>query len=253
MKKIMIILAIFLSVFAEHLNELAYKCDDKDYNSCTNLAINLLKENDKNYNKINQLLKISCNKDVALACHYLSLSYFNSIGVKKDTKLAKSLANKACDLVYLKSCHNLGNIYKYALANTKINYSKAIKYYELSCNKGLANSCYELANLYQYNLINNDDLMLINHSKACDLEFGASCYQIGYFAYFKKYNLADLKLALKYFLKACELNQNLACMMSANIYEKQKDIENALKYYKKACELRSFTSCNNYERIKDKK
>lgn len=238
---------LFFCVYAM-ASDLAIKCKENDYSSCTNLAISLINSDIKRAKK---LLALSCEKDVALACHRLSMIYFN--GAKKNTQLAKELANKACDLGYLQSCHNLGNIYKYSLAKTKQDFLKAINYYEKNCDKKYANSCYELANLYQYYLPINDDYVLLNHSKACDLDLAASCYQIGYFAYFKKYNLNDLKLALKYFLKTCELNYNLACMMSANIYEKQNNLENALKFYKKACDLRNFTSCNNYERIKDKK
>lgn len=244
MKKLFI---LFFCVYAM-ASDLATKCKENDYLSCTNLAISLI---NNDLEKAKKLLALSCKEDVALACHRLSLIYFNT--AMKNTQLAKELANKACDLGYLQSCHNLGNIYKYSLADTKQDFLKAINYYEKNCDKKYANSCYELANLYQYYLPINDDYVLLNHSKSCDLEFASSCYQIGYFAYFKKYNLNDLELALKYFLKACELNQNLACMMSANIYEKQNNIENALKFYKKACDLRSFTSCNNYERIKDKK
>ncbi|MBZ7986691.1 tetratricopeptide repeat protein [Campylobacter canadensis] len=236
-------------------NDIAKDCY-KQNSVCLQLAKQLLENSNKEENllKAREYLQIACNKNNAQACHNLSLTYFNAMMVFKDPVLAKKYAKKACKLGKLNSCYNIANIYKYALANTKQNFQKASKYYDYSCKKGFYASCYELATMWQFDMQNSDFQQIISYHKlACTNNYAASCYHLAYFYYFKKYNLNDLSLAFKYFLKACKLNHNIACAMSASIYERQKNLQKAKEFYKKACKLRVFTSCNNYDRLKAKK
>lgn len=257
MKKI-IIFVFCINLFSNELSKLAYDCDFSDYNACSELAHKLLKlENYKDYlENSNYLLKKACNNNISQACHSLSLANFNARGIEKNTKEGIKLANKACDLGYFQSCVNLGNIYKFALANENINTNMAFKYYEKACDNGLYEACYQIATIWQYTEPNNKKTnnILKYHKKACDNGFSHSCYHLGYFYYFAKYVKQDYKKSYEYLKKSCDLNNDFACLLLGNMYEYakgvKKDISKALESYKKSCQNRNFTACNNYERLK---
>ncbi|MCG3024811.1 tetratricopeptide repeat protein [Helicobacter pylori] len=78
--------------------------------------------------------------------------------------------------------------------------------------------------------------------KACDLKYGGGCYWLGAFhesggGTVKK----DLKKAIQYYVKACELNEMFGCLslVSNSQINKQK----LFQYLSKACELNSGNGC----------
>jgi TPR repeat protein len=60
--------------------------------------------------------------------------------------------------------------------------------------------------------------------------------------------------ALKFYQKACDLNLGISCSQLGFMYEKGKDVRKsntkALKYYSKACDLEFALGCKNYARLK---
>lgn len=63
----------------------------------------------------------------------------------------------------------------------------------------------------------------------------------------KAYNLTDYQKAEKYFKKACDLDNKLACSKLASMYEDgihiKQNFNLAIKYYKRACDLKEASSC----------
>ena len=60
--------------------------------------------------------------------------------------------------------------------------------------------------------------------------------------------------ALKFYQKACDLNDSSGCSNLGFMYEKGKGVRKsnpkALKYYGKACDLELVLGCKNYARLK---
>ena len=88
-------------------------------------------------------------------------------------------------------------------------------------------------------LVNSDSLASVEQ---CDKE---SCNNIGR-AYFVAKNYQQ---ALKYFKKACELNDKFGCANLANLYYQGQGVKQnfakAFKLYKKACDLNYMVACHN--------
>jgi hypothetical protein len=86
------------------------------------------------------------------------------------------------------------------------------------------------------NSVDLDKLCINNDAKAC--------FDLG-----EKYAYGDnknIKLAIKYFTKACDLNHTESCFSLATIYHKgRKHKKESVKYYTIACNNDNGKACNN--------
>ena len=81
--------------------------------------------------------------------------------------------------------------------------------------------------------------------KACTLNDSKACANLGSW-YFNSKKVISHKEAIKYSKKACELNNSGGCVTLGNIYAKvDKDILMAKKYYLTACDLNDASACKN--------
>ncbi len=77
-------------------------CDGKAYGACASLALDAMKNGDKE--KGVELMTKSCDGGDKLGCMGLGALYLHGNGVKKDVEKAKSLLHKACKLGEQSAC-----------------------------------------------------------------------------------------------------------------------------------------------------
>ena len=53
-----------------------------------------------------------------------------------------------------------------------------------------------------------------------------------------------MKKVLKFEMKACDLDQGVACFNLAKTFRKDLDVEKTLTYLKKACDLKQGEACS---------
>ncbi|MCV3470724.1 tetratricopeptide repeat protein [Campylobacter sp. CNRCH_2015_0814] len=92
------------------------------------------------------------------------------------------------------------------------------------------------------------------YKKACDLNNSSGCNSLG-IMYANGYGVKkDNFKAVELFRKACSLNSGGGCsnlgVMYVNGKGVRKDTSKALEYFGKACDLKSDEGCQNYARLK---
>ena len=102
---------------------------------------------------------------------------------------------------------------------------------------------------YVYGKAENYQQAIKYYKKACELNDEIGCSQLA-ISYDRgqgvKQNFAE---AFKFYKKACDLNKTLACFAVGIMYDEGKgvkqDFVNARKYYEKACEANYARACSN--------
>ncbi|MEJ2437067.1 MAG: tetratricopeptide repeat protein, partial [Sulfurovaceae bacterium] len=145
------------------IKELEKKCNDNDYEACTDLAIDydygdgvtqdmnkaaqFYEGVKKDASKSAQLYKIACDGDYALGCYNLGILYDNGTGVEQDKSKAIDLYKVACEGGEPLGCNNLGVMY-YNGEGIKKDKAKAIELYEKACQDDEPLGCSNLADIY---------------------------------------------------------------------------------------------------------
>ena len=118
------------------------------------------------------------------------------------------------------------------------------------CDKGNARSCYNLGVDYIHGsrgVTKNIFQGLKLYDKACKLNDGGACSNLG-FEYWKGRNIQqDYKKAVIFYQRACELNDGRGCANLGVVYGKgqgvTKDFSKALNAFSKGCNIKSGDSC----------
>jgi len=80
--------------------------------------------------------------------------------------------------------------------------------------------------------------------KACNLNEGLSCNNLGWLYYKGKGVEQNYQQAKTYYEKACDLNYGSGCLAMGDIIEENKGLFSVMKtYYKKACDLNDGMGC----------
>lgn len=99
-------------------------------------------------------------------------------GMEKDIPLSTSYFERACQLGFLKSCHNAAIAYMEGDGCTK-NISKALDYFKKACAGSIGESCLSLWSAYFHgrhgDVVKDGPAALEYATKACDLDIFQGC------------------------------------------------------------------------------
>ena len=224
----------------------------------------------KDYSKAIYFYQRACNLSNGEGCNSLANMYYNGRGTARDYQKASFYYNNACGLGYEEACNkNLNN-----------NSSDSNISYEDQCSQGKVYYCFALGQYYangQKGYTKNNTKSKYFFEKACDLNYGVGCYNLG-LVYLNGLGVNKNKSSAKtYFDKACSLGRQEACDEISNNYSSgsnisheeycsqgkgeycfslgwsyangkngyTKDYSKAKSFYEKACNLDNGGGCNN--------
>ena len=94
----------------------------------------------------------------------------------------------------------------------------------------------------------------IYFEKACNLDVGLGCSNLGFLYAEGKGVRQDISKAVQYCEKGCSLKEGFACNSLGELYEDGIGIKNkttAKEYYGKACDLGDQQGCDNYRKLNE--
>lgn len=246
-----ILFFVMNTVLAENISQLETACNTQDdVSSCVKLAsiFHSGKEDQKDPNKAIKYFKKSCELNVGIACTGLGVIHEEGKLLEKNINLAEKYYKKACDKLHEKgSCTNLGALY----ININ-NFKQAEIYSKLGCKLKDAISCNNTGwLLYKQNKLTE---ALPYYEQACVLFDGVGCQTLGFVYHEGKDSISpDLKKAVKYYKKSCNiLNNKNACLGLASIYQYKDEFynkEESILYATKACKLGKELACDFLEQL----
>ncbi|MBW2526877.1 MAG: sel1 repeat family protein [Deltaproteobacteria bacterium] len=164
-----------------------------------------------------------CKKGEQLSCKNLGWMYRSGHHVKEDEKKSFEIFKKSCEAGGQESCGELATAYVsgYGVGEDK---AKAKEILTKACAAGSASGCMELGLKYRDGAFSKESKTdyknaLVQYKKACDMYNDLGCtlaaqlYQSGEEGVVEK----DLKLALKYFTRGCNLGFESPCEDAALI------------------------------------
>lgn len=193
-------------------------CDNKNAQACYDEALIYKKSENFDAKNIEKLYTKSCLLGYSTACYCLAKEFYGS-----NLKKSKELYLRACKLNDYESC------FIYANLQSKQKNDIALSYLKFSCDNKYAKACLKIGNLY-YNKI-----VTIKPEKKDFLFNLEKMYK----------NIIDTKFdeyfteAFKYYQKACNLREERACFLQANMYKNgigvKKDIKSSFELYRRSC------------------
>lgn len=216
------------------------------------IMVEAMKAIDKgDFKKAKSFAEQACNNADKRGCGVLSVMYREGLGIKKDSFKAAALSEKSCRLKNSVACVELGRIYEDGEGGIPHNNVKAKGLYSEACKLNDASGCVSLGFMYitgkgvKRNLFIGKDYF----EKACNLnsgvESGMGCFMIA-----KSYNEGenDYRKGLQYADKACSLDFGLACFNLGDLYTNGKGIveinhNKAQNYFTKGCNAGDEDSC----------
>ena len=190
--------------------------------------------NNKEYDKVIELLKKVSSLNDPLGDVYLSVMYSSGLGVTKNIDKGYQHLNKVLACNDAKVFYELGNIYEYGTI-VKEDLALAFNYYMKGAQLNDANSLGKVGTMYEFGLGCAKDLNKAKefYKKAAQLNSCDGCYN-----YAMNYKGKDEKLAFIYFYRGACLGHKESMVELGIFYEKgnfvKKDIFEAVKWYKKA-------------------
>ncbi|MGN8527559.1 sel1 repeat family protein [Helicobacter pylori] len=173
-----------------------------------------------------------------------------TIYTDKDFTRAKEYFEKACGLHDADGCAILREAYSKVIlkGSARESIEKALEHTATAkaCKSNDAKKCKDLAEFY----FNANDLKnaLEYYSKACELNNGEGCSKLGGDYFLGESVTQDLKKAFGYYSKACELNDAKGCYALAAFYNEgkgvAKDEKQTTENLKKSCELGLKEACD---------
>ena len=196
----------------------------------------------KDYSKAKSFYEKACNLDNGGGCNNLGVLYAHGNGVAKNIYVALYYYEKACKLNNENGCSNSGYMYIDGLGTAQ-DYQKAKLYYNKSCTLGNKNSCNVKFN-------NNRSDSKISYEEQCSQGKGKYCsllgryYEKGENGYTKNYSEA-----IEFYRKACNLNNGDGCNDLGFLYARGKGVDKndiiALYLIEKSCNLNFAIGCFN--------
>jgi hypothetical protein len=183
-------------------------CDLEDRYSCCNLG-EIYLEKDDDLKNAEKFIKKSCDLDnkhgcklmiyledqkkcinnVALSCRNLAKAYLKGDGFNRNRKSAYKYYLKACNLNDAESCK--------LLADDLDNKKEAKEFYQKACKAGDKYSC--------------KTVIFLDYDSECKSGVAKSCDKVGSMYDKGSGVILSVRIANKYFQKACELGYKKAC------------------------------------------
>ena len=191
----------------------------------------------------------ACKLDDGTSCAALATMYVTGQNnVKQDLKKSAEYAHKGCELNNSTACYAEGLVY----ATQKENQT-ALKSFKKACDLDLAEACNTFINMTHNSGTNIFTSLDVKNAseKLCNMDNGFGCKILAsYYMSDTDFNKRDPKEALRLFIKACDLKEVNACILSAKFYSNgvkdsgvSEDEEKAKIYNKKACDLGEQEGC----------
>lgn len=207
------------------------------------------------YNDNAQRHKNMCDQGDANACESLGIMYAKGQGFKQSHVTARKFFHKSCDLGNAEICEHLGKIYKNG-ERVRKDVFKSFENYKKSCELGRKVGCYNLGMMYSNGrgTRQNDACAEQAFTKACALGGARTSYLVGVFYSGKgPLNSHYFIKAKEYFEQGCEGKETKACSELASLYEHgagvEKNLKSALEYYGKSCDLEDSLGCKKYAEL----
>ena len=215
----------------------------------------------QDYSQTIKFYKKACDSNLAEACYGVANSYYSGKKIKQDFVSAKYYYEKACNAEYAASCAMLGVLYYYG-EGVKKDVSSSEFFIMKACRLGDKTSCDSYKTTKAVNLnkehlnwlfddcLENENVScqrlidsgILPSVKKCDKE---TCSTVGLIYKAAKH----YQQAIKYYEKACKLNDEWGCGPLADFYTYGLGVEQnyniAFKFTKKACDLNLAGACAN--------
>jgi uncharacterized protein len=177
----------------------------------------------------------------------------NRIGQKayddEDWVEALPALSSACDAYVPDACSTLGSLYLNGLGVEK-DEARAVLLFEQSCNEGSNSGCGRAGAVMLYGFAGravNPEVGIPMSEKSCAGGFGIACNNLGRVYFQGKLVPTNQPLALRYFERACILQERGGCSNAGDVYLDGKgavaDSAKAFSFYSKACSLREGSAC----------
>lgn len=122
---------------------------------------------------------------------------------------------------------------------------------KIDCEKGESRPCYLLGQRYRTVELDNKTA-LEYYIKSCDHDDMDGCNIAGILTQQQGLQYSKhWKEAAKFYQKACDSKQDLACANMGSLKYREGRAKAALKYYKLACDLGNIVGCQNVSRLSD--
>lgn len=159
-----------------------------------------------------------------------------------------SYAKQKCEAKNDKYCAGIGDMYFF-----KDDIEQSLIYYKKGCYLNNANSCSSLFTIYMRDEYKNNDLALKYGQKSCDLNELDICFQLGSSYILGLNDVKDLEKAAFYIEKSlsyaeqqCDANDVFYCAVLGDYNSViTHSYSQALKYYEKACNLDNANACGS--------
>jgi len=194
----------------------------------------------------------ACDGGVAYACGNLAFMYTESDEAKAANLLSKACAGTSLGFNEVNGpyCNLLGTFYETGRGVDK-DFSKAVSYHRIACNKFGAYGCTDLGLSYQMGRgVKRDIFQAVQFfRKACDGGRPEGCFQLG-LSYDEGLGISkDIGAAVSRYRQACDGGWKMACHMLGKIHSDGRGVAQnlgeAASYYMKACDAGDAYGCHN--------
>jgi len=217
-----------------------------------------------------KIFKDKCLSGDMQGCYRVGRAYWNGDGVKENLGLAKNFFDLACEGEYYRSCGKLAGIYLgEKLFFKKPNFSKAKHFAKIACEHQIGMGCSIIYMIHKEGLgVKKNKLVAKEYSlktikyyrKSCEQkidsqlckskvceDIGFDCGQIAWHYSQGKGVGKNIKKAIQYYKRGCQLGDTESCSSLGYHYQYGKgvkpNLKEAAKYYDKACILKDKSSC----------
>jgi hypothetical protein len=193
----------------------------------------------------------SCDLGDEHGCLASGTGYANGIGAKVDADKAIKHFEVACTKGLVEACGYLGTLLVVGGAGAAKDLARGTTLLTDACESKRPEACNNLGILARDGIISlddpNGDKRWAYFEKACTLEFGDGCVELGVMLERGQGRKADLAKAVELYDKACTLGSGLGCydlgIMARGGRGIPKDIPRSVAAFDKACSLGYVNAC----------
>jgi TPR repeat protein len=175
----------------------------------------------------------------------------------KNPAQAHPWVRRACDLRNAQACAVMGEAYERGYG-MPVDYVMAGKLYDFSCSAGDGDACCSYGRMIVDGRGVPRDIGRAESyfDRGCQMSSGLACTDAGIWTskpFLQTGRLPNLRTALEYYEKACELKDAIGCNNLGGFYEggygTAADTFRAQLYFERACKLGREESCANRDRV----